>query len=150
MLVSGVKWTSYTYTYIYPFLDSFPNRQLQSMSRVFFLYSRYSLVIYFIYNSIYIINFNLQMYLPFPPLVTISLFSTSVTLFLFCKQAHLYHFLYCTYKQYHIIFVFLSNLLYRELNTYKTFSFSPFLHSYPPSFLSSFIFFGGDTLTYIK
>ena len=52
------------------------------------------------------VNPNLPIYpISSSPLVTISLFSTSVTLFLFCKQVHLYHFLDSTYKQYHITFV---------------------------------------------
>ena len=44
----------------------------------------------------------------FPPysLVTINLFSRSVTLFLFYRQVHLYPFIDSTYKRYHMIFVF--------------------------------------------
>ena len=42
------------------------------------------------------------------PLVTINLFSMSLSLFLFYKYVHLYHlFLAYTFKQYHMIFVFL-------------------------------------------
>ena len=41
------------------------------------------------------------------PLATVNLFATSVTLFLFCKYAHLYHFLDSMYKWYHKTFVFL-------------------------------------------
>jgi len=40
------------------------------------------------------------------PLITISLFSVSVSLFLFCKQVH-YHFLESTYQWHHMIFLFL-------------------------------------------
>ena len=46
---------------------------------------------------------------PFPP-VTISLFPTSVTLFLSCRKVHLYHFFNFTYKWQHMIFVFLLSL----------------------------------------
>ena len=49
------------------------------------------------------INSKLLIYLPTSPLVTISLFSMSVILFLFCKKVHLYHFLDPTYKQYNFI-----------------------------------------------
>ena len=53
------------------------------------LYSRPVLLIHLIYSSVYVyVNPNLPIY-PSPPLppprVTISLFSTSVTLFLFCR-----------------------------------------------------------------
>ena len=40
------------------------------------------------------------------PLITISLFSLSVSLFLFCKEVHLCHILDSTYKCYHTTFVF--------------------------------------------
>ena len=39
------------------------------------------------------------------PLITVSLFSTSVTLF--CRQVYLYPFFDSTYKQHHMIFIFL-------------------------------------------
>ena len=42
--------------------------------------------------------------LPFLPLVSIHLFSTSVSLFLLCLWVHLYHFLDSTYKQYYVTF----------------------------------------------
>ena len=51
-----------------------------------------------------------------PPLVTISLFSMSVGLFLFCKQVHLYHFLDSRYKRYHMIFIILSEVTDRVSN----------------------------------
>ena len=44
---------------------------------------------------------------PLSPLVTISLFSVSVNLFLFANKLICIIFLDSTYKQYHIIFVFL-------------------------------------------
>ena len=45
-----------------------------------------SLVIYFMYSSVYM-SIPISQFIPLPisPLVTISLFSISVTLFLFCK-----------------------------------------------------------------
>ena len=46
------------------------------------------------------------------PLATKSLFSMSVSLFLFCRWVHLCHILYCTYKWYHMVFVSFSDLLH--------------------------------------
>ena len=64
-----------------------------------FLYSRSLLVINFIHISVYmsipITQFSTPPLPPtsgFPPLVSICLFSTSVSQFLPCKLAHLYHF----------------------------------------------------------
>ena len=48
------------------------------------LYSRSLLVIYFIYSSVYMLIPIFQFITPFP-LVSIGLFSTSITLFLVCK-----------------------------------------------------------------
>ena len=45
--------------------------------------------------------------IPLPHLATPSLCSVSVGLFLFCRQVHLCHSLYSTYKFYHTVFVFL-------------------------------------------
>ena len=61
------------------------------------LYSRFSLVTYFIHsiNNVYM-SIPISQFIPpppsFTPLVSIHLFSTSVFLFLFCKQDHLYRF----------------------------------------------------------
>ena len=44
--------------------------------------------------------------LSIPTLVTVSLLSMSVSLFLFPREAHLCHILYSTYKWYHVVFVF--------------------------------------------
>ena len=41
------------------------------------------------------------------PLATASLFSKSVSLFMFCRYVHLCHILDSTYKWYHMVFVFL-------------------------------------------
>ena len=64
-----------------------------------FLYSRFLLVIHFIHISVYLSIPIAQFITPpspsshcFPPLVSICLFSTSVSLFLPCKPVHLYHF----------------------------------------------------------
>ena len=66
-----------------------------------FLYSRFLLVIYFIHISVYM-SIPISQFIPppppfppttrFPPLVSIRLSSTSVSLLLPCKQVHLYHF----------------------------------------------------------
>ena len=65
---------------------------------IYFLYSRFLLVIYFIHISVYML-IPISQFIPppappphFPPLVSIRLFSTSVSLFLPCKPVHLYHF----------------------------------------------------------
>ena len=65
---------------------------------LFFLYSRFLLVIYFIHISVYM-SIPISQFIPpppplphFPPLGSMHLFSTSVSLFLPCKLVHLYHF----------------------------------------------------------
>ena len=64
---------------------------------IYFLYSRFLLVIYFIHISVYM-SIPISQFIPppppppFSPLVSIRLFSTSVSLFLPCKPVHLYHF----------------------------------------------------------
>ena len=65
---------------------------------IYFLYSIFLLVIHFIHISVYM-SIPISQFIPppptphhFPPLVSIHLFSTSVSLFLPCKPVHLYHF----------------------------------------------------------
>ena len=66
---------------------------------IYFIYSRFLLVIYFIHTSVYM-SIKISQFIPPPPpptppvspLVSIRLFSTSVSLFLPCKLLHLYHF----------------------------------------------------------
>ena len=66
---------------------------------IYFLYNRFSLVIYFIHISVYM-SIPISQFIPppphpsrrIPPLVSIHLFSTSVSLFLPCKLVHLYQF----------------------------------------------------------
>ena len=64
---------------------------------IYFLYSRFLLVIHFIHISVYM-SIPISQFIPppppchFPPLASIHLFSTSVSLFLPCKLVHLYHF----------------------------------------------------------
>ena len=66
----------------------FPYRSLQSTEEFPVLYSRFFLVIYFIYSSAHM-SIPMSEFIPSSPLsVTVRLFSTSVTLF--CKQVHLY------------------------------------------------------------
>ena len=62
----------------------------------YFLYSRFLSVIYLIHISVYL-SIPISQLIPLPcpcflPLVSICLFSTSVSLFLPCKPVHLYHF----------------------------------------------------------
>ena len=65
---------------------------------LFISYSRFLSVISFIHISVYISIPIFQFITPpppspcFPPLVSIRLFSTSLSLFLPCKPVHLYHF----------------------------------------------------------
>ena len=79
--------SSHTYTYSPSFLD-FLTIQVTTEHRVEFsvLYSLFSLVIYFIHSSVYMSIPISQSIPPHPPvLVSICLFSTSVSLFLLCK-----------------------------------------------------------------
>ena len=80
------------------------------------LYSRFLLIIYFKHISVYMsIPVSTTTHPPrFPPLVSIHLFSTSVSLFLPCKPVHLYHF-----SRFHI-YVLIYNIC---------FSLSDVLHS---------------------
>ena len=84
------KWISYTYTYIPSFLE-FLLIEVTTEHWVEFLvlYSRFSLVIYFIHsiNSVYMSIPISQFIPPSPPfpLASIRLFSTSVSLFLLHK-----------------------------------------------------------------
>ena len=92
--------------HIFTFLYSFPIDAITEYWIEFPVqYSSYLFYISNVYMSILVSQF----ICPSPCLVvTISLFSTSVTLFLFCRWVHLYFFLLLsTYKQYHMIFVFL-------------------------------------------
>ena len=71
----------------------FPIRSLQSIEQSSLCYTVGSYYLFYIQQCVYV-SPNLPVY-PSPTLsslVTISLFSTSMTLFLFCKQVHLYHF----------------------------------------------------------
>ena len=66
---------------------------------LYFLYSKFLLVIYFVHISVYM-SIPISHFIPppppspthFSPMVFICLFSTSVSLFLLCKPVHLYHF----------------------------------------------------------
>ena len=88
-------------TFILTYFDT--NNQMKVQYQLFhlfvFLYCRFLLVINFIHISVYmsipIAQFSTLPSPPhrsFPPLVSICLFSTSVSQFLPCKPAHLYHF----------------------------------------------------------
>ena len=92
------KWISYTYTYIYSFLDHFPIQTITEYWVEFpVLNSRSLLVICFIYSSACMsipVSHFLNVSLPcslHSSLVTISLFSTSVTFLLFSRAFVLSH-----------------------------------------------------------
>ena len=73
--------------YIHPIYYRFPSYlgQQRALSRVPVLYCRFSLVVYFIHSSVYIsIPISQFILYPHPPLVSISLFCISVSLFLLC------------------------------------------------------------------
>ena len=103
-----------------------PNRQndeetIKSLKNYLFifLYSRFLLVIHFIHISVYMSIPISQFITPppplrhFPPLVSIRLFSTCVSLFLPCKLVHLYHFSrFHIYALIYDICFSLSNLLH--------------------------------------
>ena len=86
-----------------------------------FLYSRFLLVIYFIHIIMYICqsqspnssHHHHHHPAAFPPLVSISLFSTSMSQLLPCKPVHLYHFSrFHIYALIYDICFFLSDLLH--------------------------------------
>ena len=84
----------------------------------YFLYSRFLLVIHFIHISVYM-SVTISQFIPpppprrFPPLVSICLFSTSVSQFLPCRPVHLYHFSrFHIYVLIHDICFTLSDLLH--------------------------------------
>ena len=88
-----------------------------------FLYSSFLLVIHFMHISVYMSIPISQFITPrFPPLVSICLFSTSVSQFLPCKPVHLYHF-----SRFHI-YAFIYDIC---------FSLSDLLHSARQSLDSS-------------
>ena len=104
-----------------------------------FLYSRLLLVIHFIQISVYMSVSITQFITPppptprcFPPLVSIRLFSTSVSPFLPCKPVHLYHF-----YRFHI-YVLIYNIC---------FSPSDLLHSMTASI--SIQFFTNDSISFL-
>ena len=83
------------YVYIYPLLFGFPSHlgHHRALSRVPCAI-QYVLISYLFYTQqcIYV-SPNIPTHRTlFPPLVSICLFATSVSLFLLCKQVHLYHF----------------------------------------------------------
>ena len=112
MLVSGIQQcVSIIYTYICTYIIFkiiFHYKSLWDIVQFPVAYSKSLLVIYFIYSCICLL-IPYSQFIPSPhlsPLVTRSLFSMSVSLFLIFKQIHLCYFLDFTYKWYHI-FVFL-------------------------------------------
>ena len=87
----AAKWISYTYTHIHSFLG-FLLIEVSTEHWVEFpaLYSRVSLVTYFLHSSVYM-SIPISQFIPFLHLVTVSLFSTSVTISAL-QAVHLYHF----------------------------------------------------------
>ena len=85
------KLVSYRYSYIPPFFG-FPSHlgHHRALSRVPELYSRFSLAVHFIcsINSVYVSSQSPNSSHLFFPLWYPSLFSTSLSLFLLCKQVH--------------------------------------------------------------
>ena len=66
-------------------------------------------IIHPIHNGLHLLTLNSQSVPPLFPslLAATSLFSMTVNLFLFCRYISLRHILHSTYKQYHMVFVFL-------------------------------------------
>ena len=98
----------HTHTYIHSFSLFFPYKSLQSIEQsslcyTVSLYLAYLVYIQYVQQYVYV-NPNLPIY-PSPPFSPHDnyKFSTSLILFLFCKQVHQYHFLDSTYKHYHDI-----------------------------------------------
>ena len=104
------EWLSYTHTYIIFFLIFF-SIMVYSMRLdiVPALCRRTLLFIHSKCNSLHLPAPNFQS-IPLPSPLTLgitSLFSVSVSLFLFYRQVHLCHVLHFAYKCYHMLFVFL-------------------------------------------
>ena len=80
------------YTSLLFFLISFPFRSPQSIKQSSLWYTAGShQLLFHTYQCMYV-NHSLTIHTPFPCLVSTYLFSTSVSLFLPCKQVHLYQF----------------------------------------------------------
>ena len=89
------EWVSYTYTYFNPFSDFFSSSLSENIESSFLC--NVDFVGYPMYSNVYILIPN-SWFIPLSkvsPLVTISLFLISI--FLFCKEVHLYHFLKLDY-----------------------------------------------------
>ena len=94
---------------------SYMNYQLITVLFIYFI--QHVLISYLFYTKVYICqpqSSNSPQHHPprlrFPPLVSIHLFSTSVSLFLPCKPVHLYHF--SRFQKYALICFSLSDLLH--------------------------------------
>ena len=61
----------------------------------------------------------LLIYLSPIPLIIVSLFSMSVSLFLFCKQVHAYSFLQIPHMRHHMIFVFLCQTYFTQYDNFQ-------------------------------
>ena len=107
--------TSYTYTYSFRFYSHVGHYRV--LSRICYA-TQQVLFSYLLYIQQYVyVDHHLPLYLAFSPSVALSLFSASVTQFLFWKQVHLYRdffFKGSTYKQCHKIFVSLSQTYFTQ------------------------------------
>ena len=94
-----MKGSSYTYTYISPSWTSLPPPPIpliqvitEHQAELPVLYSRFPLASYITHGSVYM-SILISQFIPSPLLpMSTCLFSTSTSLFLPCKQVHLYHF----------------------------------------------------------
>ena len=123
LLVSDVKLSkSVIYIYIYIYLHYFrlfphiDHYRVLSRIPVLLIYSRSLLVIYYICNSVYMSTPISQFPLPYL-LVTVSLFSTSITLFLFVAKFICTLSLDSTCKRYRMIFVLLCLTYFTQYDT---------------------------------
>ena len=102
------KWISYTYMYMHYFLDFLPTYVTTEHWVEFpVLYSRFSLVIYFIHSSVYM-SIPISKFIPPPFLSLVSrICSLRLSLFLLANKFICIIFLDCTYKRYYMILIFL-------------------------------------------
>ena len=101
------KW--FSYTYIYSFSYSFPLllQEIEYSSLCYTVGPCCLSILYIVGCICWSHTPNLSLLHPLSPLVTISLFSMSVSLFLFRKKVHLCRILDSTYKWYHMVLFFL-------------------------------------------
>ena len=95
-------------TQLYVYIHSFSHYLLPCPLIVLCAIHRTSLLIHSKCNSLHLLTpDSCPSYSPSLPLTTTSLFSMSMSLFLFCRWVHLCHMLDYKYECYHMVFVFL-------------------------------------------